>query len=222
MSNSALIIESALYQEPELIKQGSSKAIFRMLLQDCDTKNQNNRIYPKKVLAEAMTECSERMRRRAFLCELDHPLITGNDEVDGMRQTTVQLSNASHVIRDFNFDGNKLVGELETLTTPSGRILFNLLRDKVGLGVSMRGMATLKKENGVNIVEGPLTIISYDAVSSPSHKAAVVNFEEMKFESMSMLKESKNVICVGGKCFLPDYMDKLIEKKIITFYDRWL
>jgi len=219
---SSLIIESALYQEPELIKAGSSKAIFRMLLQDCDTENQNRRIYPRKVLKEAMVECSERMRRKAFLCELDHPLITGSDDVDGMRQTTVMLSNASHVIRDFDFDGNKLMGELETLSTPSGKILFGLLRDKCGIGVSMRGMASLKKENGVNIVEAPLTIISYDAVSSPSHKAAVVNFEEMKFESKSMLQESKGRVCIGGKCYLPDYMDKLIETKVISFYDSWL
>ncbi len=220
-NNNSLIIESTVFQEPQIINSGQNRVIFRLQLQDADTPNQNKRIYPKKVLMSAMNECRERMKRRAFLGELDHPSITGNDSVDGVRQSSVSLKEVSHIIRDFEFNGNKLIGELESTNTPNGKILFALLKDSCGIGVSMRGMASLTKKNGYNVVQDPLVIVSYDAVSTPSHKSAIVNFSEMRFEHKSLLTESKNQICYGGMCFLPNYFDKLVESKMIKFYKKW-
>ena len=216
-----LIIEQAIYQEAQVVKSTPNKAFYRMILQTVDEKNQNKRIYPKDVITEALEGCKLRMQRRSFYGELDHPFPMGNEEYDGIRQTTVSLKEASHIIRDYGFDGNRVMGELETLSTPNGKTLLGLLHDKTGLGISMRGMAELDRRSDGNYVKSPLTIISYDSVSLPSHAAAIVNFNEMTFEA-SVLTENQNTICIDGICFLPNYFDKLVEKKIIKFTKKWV
>ncbi len=172
-------------------------------------------------MQEGMTSCDSRIKRRAFYSELDHPLPTGNDQVDGIRQTTVSLKEVSHIIRDYEFKGNHLVAEMETTSTPNGGILFGLLKDQTGVGFSMRGLAELERLQDHNVVKSPLTIIAFDAVSMPSHKSAVVDFNEMTFES-HMLMERAGMICIGDKCYMPDYFDKLIENKVISFFDTWI
>lgn len=217
---SSLICEGALMQEARVIKETPGKAIFRCTIQTADDVNQNRRLYPRNVLEMGMQNCSPRMRARAFLSELDHPIPTGTN-VDSIRQTTVQLKEVSHIIRDYDWKGNHLVAEMETTSTPNGSILYGLLRDKSGIGFSMRGLAELERLTEYNLVKGPLTIIAFDAVSQPSHKAAVVNFSEMRFES-KMIMENAGQICIDGKCFLPDYFDKLVESRMISFFDKWI
>jgi len=219
------ISEGAIFQEAELIKVDPKKAIFRMTMQTVDEPNQNKRIYPRNVLTEGMEQTRDRVERRAFLGELDHPIPTGEGMQDGIRQTTVMLKEVSHIIRDFEFRGRRLVGELETADTPNGRILLGLLKDKSGIGLSMRGMGELKRVGNFNEVQRPLYIITFDSVSLPSHKAAVVDFNEMRFESYNVLTESvcSGVICTpDGRCYLPDYFDKLVETKVIQFNKRWI
>ena len=219
--SSNLIIEQSIFSEAQIVKSTPTKAIFRCPIQTVDEVNQNHRLYPSGVLKEGMGQCSSRMKRRAFYSELDHPLPQGNDQVDGIRQTTVSLKEVSHIIRDYDFRGNQLIGEMETTSTPNGGILFGLLRDQTGVGFSMRGLAELERLQDHNVVRSPLTIIAFDAVSMPSHRAAVVDFNEMKFEH-HMLFESQNLVCVNGRCFIPDYFDKLIETKVIQFFDKWV
>ena len=222
--SSNLIIEQGIYTEATIVKQTPERAVFRCPIQTCEEINQNQRLYPRSVLGEGMSNCDQRMKRRAFYSELDHPMPVGNDQIDGIRQTTVSLNNTSHIIRGYEFKNNFLIGEMETLSTQKGQVLFSLLRDKTGVGFSMRGMAELKRSQteDYNVVTSPLTIIAFDAVSLPSHQSAVVDFNEMKFEQ-SMIFESKNgVVCVNGKCFMPEYFDKLVENNVIKFFDRWV
>jgi len=221
------INEGCIFQEAEVVKMDPQKARFRMIMQTADEVNQNRRMYPKNVLDEGIKGCKERMTRRAFLGELDHPAPTGQDTFDEIRQTTVMLKDVSHMITDYQWEGNNLMGELETTSTHNGKIFAGLLRDKSGIGLSMRGMASLKREQKYNLVEGPLTIITFDSVSLPSHKAAVVDFNEMKFESRKFLAESiregKNTTCTpDGKCYLAGYFDKLVETKVIEILNTWV
>ena len=225
---SKIIVENSIFQEAQIIKSNPSKAIFRMTMQTADEVNQNKRMYPKKVLDEAIKNCKPRMQTRSFMGEADHPCPQGNDAHDGIRQTTVSLKEVSHLITDYEWRGNILIGQFETTNTPNGKIILGLLNDKVGLGVSMRGMAELSRENDVNVVQSPLYIICFDCVSLPSHKSAVVDFNEMKFESKQFLRESltcneSGTVCtLDGKCYLPNYIDMLIESKTIKFFDRWI
>lgn len=219
--SSSFLIEGAIYQEAKIIKSTPSKAVFRCVIQTCDEVNQNRRLYPKPVISGGMEGCQSRMRSRAFLNELDHPFLQGNEQFDAQRQTTVALDRVSHLIRDYEFKGSHLVGEMETTSTQHGSTLLGLLRDKSGIGFSMRGLAELERKSDHNVVKAPLTVISYDAVSLPSHSAAVVDFNEMKFESY-MLTENAGMVCVDGRCFLPDYFDKLVETKCIEFFGKWV
>jgi hypothetical protein len=221
MKGPNLIIEQSVFSEAQIIKKTPTKAIFRCPIQTVDEVNQNHRLYPSGVLKEGMGNCDSRMSRRAFYSELDHPLPTNDAHVDGIRQTTVSLKEVSHIIRDYDFKGTHLIGEMETTSTPNGNILFGLLRDNTGVGFSMRGLAELERMQDHNVVKAPLTIIAFDAVSMPSHRAAVVDFNEMKFEH-HMLTENTSTICINGRCFMPDYFDKLIETKVIQFFDRWI
>jgi len=214
------ISESATYQTPKIVNKNPNKAIFRMLLQDSNNINQNRRLYPREVLAEGINNCKSLISKRAFFGELDHPLISSDQAANAQRQTTVSLEGISHIIRDYEFRGDNLYGELETASTPKGQILLGLIKDKAGIGMSMRGMAELQKEQDYNRVSSPLTIISFDAVSRPSHVGAVIDFNEMKFESY-MLQEQAGLICLNGRCFLPNHLDRLIETKMIGFFDTW-
>ncbi len=218
---SAFIMESALFSESKIVHSTPGKATFRNVIQTVDEINQNKRLYPKTVLESGMQGTVDRMRRRALMSELDHPFPQGNQAFDQVRQTTVSLKEVSHIIKNYDFKGNHLVAEMETTNTPNGAILLGLLKDKVGLGFSMRGMAELERLQDHNLVKAPLTVIAFDAVSSPSHKSAVVDFNEMKFES-HMLTESCSQVCVGGHCFLPDYFDKLVETRLVQFFDTWV
>jgi hypothetical protein len=219
---SSLIIEHSLFSEAKIIKSTPSKAIFRCPIQSVDEVNQNNRLYPSGVLQESMGNCRSRMERRAFYSELDHPLPTTNEQIDGIRQTTVSLKEVSHIIRDYDFKGTHLIGEMETTSTPNGNILFGLLKDKTGVGFSMRGLAELERLPDHSVVKSPLTIIAFDAVSAPSHKSAVVDFNEMKFESHMLFESASGLVCLGDRCFMPNYFDKLIETKMINFFTRWI
>lgn len=220
--SSSLIIESSILSEAKIVSQTPSKAIFRCPIQTVDEVNQNHRMYPSGVLKEGMGNCDGRMKRRAFYSELDHPLPSGNQNVDGIRQTTVSLEKVSHIIRDYEFRNNVLVGEMETTSTPNGGILLGLLKDKTGVGFSMRGLAELERKQDFNEVKAPLTVIAFDAVSMPSHKSAVVDFNEMKFEQKVLFESPSGLICLNGRCFMPDYFDKLVETKMIQFFDRWV
>lgn len=224
----SFIVEGAIFQEAEVVKSTPNKAIFRMVMQTSGEINQNRRLYPHSVLEEGMQKCKPRIERKAFFGELDHPTPGNSQAFDEIRQTTVMLKEVSHIIRDYEWRGNHLLGELETATTPNGHILAGLLKDRSGVGLSMRGLASLERLSSYNQVKGPLTIVAFDSVSLPSHSQAVVDFNEMRFESQKFLTESiregsDGVICTpNGQCYLANYFDRLVESKVVQFFDRWV
>ena len=217
------IQEGVIFQEAEILKDVEKKVYFKACLQTYDEINQNHRMYPKRVLKEGMDDLDNKIKNRSCFNELDHPFKKGDRNFDIQRQTTVILEKVSHLVTNYEFVGNKLIGEMETTRTPCGYILYGLIKDRAGVGFSMRGMGELERRGSYNEVQSPLTIICFDSVSNPSHKGAVVNFNEIRFES-KMITESKesNMVCCNGYCFLPNYFDKLVDKKIITFIDSWV
>jgi hypothetical protein len=99
MSN--FIIESPILQEAKIIKSEPKRAKYRCVLQTSNTLNRNKRIYPKPVLEQGMNDRRNQMNTKSFYGELDHPLSSGNSQVDGMRQTTVLLKEVSHYITNY-------------------------------------------------------------------------------------------------------------------------
>lgn len=223
--------EQKLIQEAQVQKINSDKAVFKLIIQDANSVNKNRRYYPKDVLVDAINEASERIEKRSFIGELDHPLPTGQMRFDEIRQTSVQLKNSSHVMTEYEWDGDLLWGTFETLSNDVGKDkLLGLIKDRLGIGVSMRGMAELSPQKDYNLVKSPLYIVCYDIVSNPSHYKSVIDANKVTFESVVKLNketisESNNgkIICTeGGNCYLWSYFDRLVEQKLIEFYDRWI
>lgn len=222
------LFENGIIQEPKVQKLTNNKAYFKMALQDCDVVNRNKRLYRLGVMKPAVTNMEESMQRRSCYCEMDHPIPTSDRNFDAIRQSTVMLKEASHIITAYEWRENVIWGEMETLSTDNGFKLYGLLKDKTGVGTSMRGMAPVSTTSeGIHEVRHPLMIVCWDAVSSPSHTVARINHSEVRFEqfAMSSLQENSSgqTICTpDGKCYLSNYFDKLVESKAIEFCREWV
>jgi hypothetical protein len=226
------IRESVVFDKPKVESLKKGKAIFRTVLQVCDEINKNRRIYKKYVVEQGLMKATPRIKNRSFYCELDHPIPTGNPTYDEIRQSVPMLQHSCAILRNYEFDGNLVVGEMESLSNRSGRDLYGLLQDKTGVGISLRGLAELKKtRDGIFEVQDPLVVIAYDVVSSPSYGKAMVS--EVRFESedftncfsLSTLHESANgkVVCTpDGRCFVAEYFDRLVENNILRISKNWL
>jgi hypothetical protein len=133
------------------------------ILQRKGKKNQNGRIYPDEVLMrEANKYAQTFIKDRRAMGELDHP-----------ESSVVNLKNVSHNVTEMHWQGDDLVGTVEVLTTPNGNILRELFRNGIKLGISSRGLGTLKKisENSA-VVGDDFELIAFDFVSNPSTQGA--------------------------------------------------
>jgi hypothetical protein len=131
-----------------------------------EIKNHNRRMYPKKVLAkEASRYIKEKIEDHQSVGELGHP-----------DSPTINLDRVSHKIVSLSEDGNNWIGKAKIIDTPFGKIVKNLMDEKVKFGVSSRGLGSLKEEGGVNIVcEDYYLITPADIVSDPSGPNCFVN-----------------------------------------------
>lgn len=214
----ASIRESAVYAKPEKIKKYlDGKVVFETYLQEADERNQNKRVYSKRLLSDGLDKISDKIKRRSFLGELDHPITTNQ-----VRQTTVEYKEVSHIIREVGWEGNLLRGVLETTPyTRNGKYLSGFILDKITVGFSLRGLADVQDNGSYQMVMAPLIMIAYDAVSEPSNARATI--QEVRQENfVKILNESTNMIhCDNGKCYLPDFFDELVERKIINLADKY-
>jgi 23S rRNA-/tRNA-specific pseudouridylate synthase len=146
----------------ESLKDG--KLLVNGVLQRADAKNQNGRVYPEDVLKrEAEKYMQNFVKQRRAMGELDHP-----------ESSVVNLKNVSHNIVDMGWDGKDLVGTVEILPTPSGNILKDLLQSGILLGISSRGLGSVKKDmrEGTDVVQDDFDLIAFDFVSNPSTQGA--------------------------------------------------
>jgi hypothetical protein len=88
---------------------------------------------------------------------------------------TVNLDRVSHIVKELNEDGNTVYGKAKVLDTPMGRIVKNLIEEGAQLGVSSRGMGSLKSKNGYQEVQEDFMLAAIDIVADPSAPNAFVN-----------------------------------------------
>jgi len=131
------------------------------IMQRADAKNGNGRIYRKDTLQREVENYHKLVKERRALGELDHP----DDSV-------INLKNASHLVTDIWWDGDDVMGKVQVLDTPSGKVLKALAEAGVTLGISSRGLGSVKKESGKTIVEDDFQLICFDFVSEPSTTGA--------------------------------------------------
>ena len=130
-----------------------------------DEANKNGRIYPKRIMEKEVGRYQELINEKRSLGELGHP-----------PTPTVNLDKVSHLISELrmNHDGG-VYGKAKILNTPMGQIAENFIKEGVRLGVSSRGVGSLKEKDGINEVQDDFQLATVDIVSDPSAPGAFVN-----------------------------------------------
>lgn len=143
----------------------------RGIFSEAEKKNGNGRIYAKGLLEREVQKLTPLLGERRLCGELDHP----SDEV-------VHLANVSHVITNLQMDGNTLIGEAEFLDTPAGRILQELAKAGVRIGVSSRATGSVEHDmkEDAYMVQDNLRMITWDMVADPSCQNAFPELVEHK------------------------------------------
>lgn len=166
---------------------------FYAVLQKYDTPNRNGRFYPERILKREAERYKKMIAKGLSTSELNHP-----------ESSLIDLDRVSHIITNVWWDKNILMGKLKLLTSPGfhergivstkGDQAANLMRQGVTMGVSSRGVGSLKKVGERNEVQDDFELICFDLVSSPSTPGAYlfsdVN-EREKYEEN--LEEEKKV-----------------------------
>ena len=149
----------------ENIGNGEKTYFIEGVFMQSDVKNRNGRVYPKNILGkECKRYITEYVEKGRAMGELNHP--TG---------PTVNLDRVSHIIKELHEDGSNMVGKAKVLDTPMGRIVKNLIDEGARLGVSTRGMGSLRSKNGYQEVQEDFMLAAIDIVADPSAPNAFVN-----------------------------------------------
>ncbi len=192
---------------------------FYAVLQKYNTPNRNGRIYPEKILKREADNYKKMIQKGTALSELNHP-----------ESSLIDLDRVSHSITDIWWEGPVLLGKIKLLTSPGfhergivstkGDLAANYLRQGVTLGISSRGVGSLKKVGEQNEVQDDFELICFDLVSSPSTPGAYLfrepndrfQFEENLDEEKKMQAE-RHVGEMGANSLdlmnrLSDYLNK--------------
>ena len=163
--------------------------LINCILQKWGVKNKNGRIYPKNVLVPQIQSYQELVNNNSAVSEADHP-----------DSSVISLQNISHMITKMWWgkgeQENILFGQLKIVVT-RGYINYGIcsvigdkivlyLENKIRLGISSRGVGTLKEINGENLVQGDFELIGFDLVATPStpgaylfpEKSGEISFDE--------------------------------------------
>jgi hypothetical protein len=171
----SLLIDHTPFQAAKLtlVEGKGAKAGLTTLvgkLQEAEQKNGNGRVYPREVLErEVQKYVDGPVKTRTALGELDHP-----------EASVVNLANTSHVITEVWWKGNDLMGKLELLPTPSGNIAKALILSGIPLGISSRGMGSVKQLGETVEVQDDFELLCWDLVSVPSTPQAYMQLAESK------------------------------------------
>ena len=200
-----LLVDTIVFDvKPQQLKEAAMKGDGRLIvtgvLQRANEKNQNGRVYPESILKREVQKYKAReIKENRAYGELDHP-----------ESSVVELKNTSHIIRDIWWDGTDVVGKVEILNTPAGRILKELVEAGCTVGISSRGMGSVRqiREDGTVAVENDFDLICWDFVSNPSTHGAFMKpvNEGVSRESKINKYETANsimrdIICeIGGYC----------------------
>ncbi len=184
------ICDLTVLTEDEKRKVDDGSVYLVGVIQKAGTKNGNGRIYRKETLQREIESYQKAISERRALGELDHP----DDSV-------VNLKNSSHLVSKTWWDGDNVMGKIEVLDTPSGKVLKALLKSGVKLGISSRGLGSVSEgANGTIMVEDDFQLICFDIVSEPSTPGAYLNPEGQSRSRISMaLSENKKSISRSQK-----------------------
>lgn len=152
-----LIVESS---------EGKKNYFISGIFMQAEQKNRNNRIYPMEVLGPKVDSyVSDFVEKNRAFGELNHP-----------QGPTVNLDRVSHITKELACEGKNFNGKAKIMDTPMGKIVQNLMDEGAKLGVSTRGMGSLKRtDTGINLVQPDFMLAAVDIVADPSAPDAFVD-----------------------------------------------
>lgn len=158
-----------VYENLEYIAEanadGEKEFFIEGIFMQANQKNRNGRMYPTDILEKEVERYNQEYveKNRAF-GELGHP-----------QGPTINLERVSHMIKSLTKEGDNFIGKAKIMDSPYGNIVKNLIKEGASLGVSSRGMGSLKSKNGVNEVQGDFYLATAaDIVADPSAPDAFV------------------------------------------------
>ena len=157
-------------EEVQLITEeredGKKDFFIEGIFMQADLQNRNGRIYPMPVMEKEVNRyVKEYVNTKRAFGELGHP-----------EGPSINLDRISHMITELKRDGSNIVGRAKILETPMGNIAKNIIQGGGALGVSSRGMGSLKEKNGIMEVQDDFTLATAaDIVADPSAPGAFVN-----------------------------------------------
>jgi hypothetical protein len=175
----------------------TSNPLVEGILATCEVKNGNGRYYSRDLWEREIDKYMENVNANRALGELDHP-----------DSSIINLKNVSHNIKKIWWDGDHVMGAIELLPTPSGNILRALFENRIPVGVSSRGMGSLKQMGDLMEVQDDFELLCWDFVSTPSNPGSYM-------KEKGMMNESKNsqhnkyikansiiteILCANGSC----------------------
>ena len=203
-----LLVDTMIFDVTPTMLQEAHETHGRFLvngvLQRANAKNQNGRVYPRNILEREVEKYKGReIKENRAYGELDHP-----------ESSVVELKNTSHIVRDVYWKGDDVIGTVEILNTPSGKILQELVKAGCTVGISSRGMGSVKQIGEDTVaVENDFDLICWDFVSNPSTHGAfmsptnegVINESVNKKTNTYKYKKAnsimRDIICeVSGYC----------------------
>jgi hypothetical protein len=157
------VIQDLQYLEED--KKGGGKNVFiEGIFMQADQSNRNGRMYPMAVMEKEVARYQKLIDEKRSLGELGHPA-----------NPTLNLHKVSHLITSLRFEGKNVIGKAKILETPMGNIARNLIENEIMLGVSSRGLGSLKlNKEGVNEVQDDFHLATVDIVADPSAHDAYV------------------------------------------------
>ena len=181
-------------QLTENVNKETGNLMVEGILATAEVKNGNGRYYSKDLWDREMDKYNELIEQRRSMGELDHP-----------ESTVINLKNVSHLISDYWWDGDNVMGKIEILPTPSGQILKELIKAGVTVGVSSRGMGSLEQNGSVMEVQDDFELLCWDFVSTPSNPGSYMHTlnegkQVITYDYTNVNKVVHEILCSKGSC----------------------
>jgi hypothetical protein len=183
-------------QLTEGFKSPAGNPIVEGILATAEVKNGNSRYYAKDLWQREINRYMDTVKQNRATGELDHP-----------DSSIINLKNVCHIIRDIWWNGDHVMGKIEILPTVSGNILKALIDNGVQVGVSSRGMGSLRPMGeGMMEVQDDFELLCWDFVSTPSNPGSFMNLVREGKEYTQVNKYSKasniltEILCSKGTC----------------------
>lgn len=198
MSKKLLIETHTFKTNPVTLTENVNKAngnlVVEGILATAEVKNGNGRYYARELWEREMGKYKELIEQRRAMGELDHP-----------ESQVINLKNVSHIISEYWWDGDNVMGKIEILPTPSGNILRELIKAGVTVGVSSRGMGSLEQRGNVMEVQDDFELLCWDFVSTPSNPGSYMEVlregkEVFKYDYSKVNSIVHEILCSKGSC----------------------